>query len=65
MHNDSGTELLASGSADKSSRIWKAHIGIKSEGTGLARCSVLFSLTQTSPLYFSTDYGSIPPAQVP
>ncbi len=32
--NDSGIALLASGSADKSSRIWKASIGMKSEGTG-------------------------------
>ncbi len=40
-NNDSGIALLASGSADKSSRIWKANIGMKSEGTGLVRSSML------------------------
>ncbi len=34
-NDDSGVALLASGSADKTARIWTANIGIKSEGTGL------------------------------
>ncbi len=33
--NDSGEALIASGSADKTARIWKANIGMKSEGTGV------------------------------